>query len=182
MIILITGPTHTGKTVLMQRLIEQLKIPGTSMDHVKMGLIRGEYTALTPADDGVLTQFMWPLFREMLKTALENGQHLILEGCYVPFSWHRNFTVQELSSIYCVCLTMTDAYIDQSFDVIQSYGNVIEERLDDEIQKDYLKKENKTYREGFEVDGCRVCSIDDDYASSIHSIVEEIIQWAHNQN
>ena len=40
MIILIGGASHTGKTLLAQRLMEQLHIPYLSIDHLKMGLIR----------------------------------------------------------------------------------------------------------------------------------------------
>ena len=51
MIILITGASHTGKTVLAQKMLEKYKYPYMSMDHVKMGLIRSGNTDLTPEDD-----------------------------------------------------------------------------------------------------------------------------------
>ena len=51
MIILITGASHTGKTVLAQKLLEKYKYPYLSIDHLKMGLIRSGYTKLTPEDD-----------------------------------------------------------------------------------------------------------------------------------
>ena len=44
MIILITGASHTGKTVLAQRMLEKYKYPYVSIDHLKMGLIRSGYT------------------------------------------------------------------------------------------------------------------------------------------
>ena len=72
MIILITGASHTGKTVLAQKLLEQYKYPYFSIDHLKMGLIRSGYTKLTPEDDSELTGYMWPIIREMIKTAIEN--------------------------------------------------------------------------------------------------------------
>ena len=40
MIILVTGASHTGKTLLAQRLLEKYKYPYLSIDHLKMGLIR----------------------------------------------------------------------------------------------------------------------------------------------
>ncbi|MBR5736698.1 MAG: adenylate kinase, partial [Bacteroidales bacterium] len=40
MIILITGASHTGKTLLAQRMLEKNKYPSFSIDHLKMGLIR----------------------------------------------------------------------------------------------------------------------------------------------
>ncbi len=51
MIILITGASHTGKTVLAQKLLEKYKYPYLSIDHLKMGLIRSGCTNLTPEDD-----------------------------------------------------------------------------------------------------------------------------------
>lgn len=46
MIILITGASHTGKTVLAQRLLEA-QYPCLSMDLLKMALIRSSYTKLS---------------------------------------------------------------------------------------------------------------------------------------
>lgn len=81
MIILITGASHTGKTLLAQRLLEQYHYPYLSIDHLKMGLIRSRNTALTPMSDlGSLTNYLWSIVREMIKTAIENGQKLIVEA------------------------------------------------------------------------------------------------------
>lgn len=80
MIILITGASHTGKTVLAQKLLEKYKYPYLSIDHLKMGLIRSGYTTLTPEDDDKLTEYLWPIVREMIKTAIENKQNLIMKG------------------------------------------------------------------------------------------------------
>ena len=55
MVILITGASHTGKTLLAQRLLEKHHIPYLSVDHLKMGLIRSGNTALTPEDDSELS-------------------------------------------------------------------------------------------------------------------------------
>lgn len=85
MIILITGASHTGKTVLAQRLLEKYKYPYLSIDHLKMGLIRSGNTDLSPvSSDDELTEYLWPVVREMIKTAIENKQNLIVEGCYIP--------------------------------------------------------------------------------------------------
>lgn len=81
MIILITGASHTGKTALAQKLLEKYKYPYLSIDHLKMGLIRSGHTKLTPlSDDNDLTEYLWPIVREMIKTAIENNQNLIVEG------------------------------------------------------------------------------------------------------
>ena len=132
MIILITGASHTGKTALAQKLLEMYQFPYLSIDHLKMGLIRSGNTNLTPmSDDDVLTGYLWPIVREMIKTALENRQNLIVEGCYIPFDWEKDFTREELENIRYHCLVMSQSYIKKHFADIKGYANVIELRLDD---------------------------------------------------
>ena len=58
MIILISGASHTGKTLLSQKLLEKYKMPYLSIDHLKMGLIRSGNTSLTPMDDDLLTPYL----------------------------------------------------------------------------------------------------------------------------
>lgn len=112
MIILITGASHTGKTVLAQKLLEKYKYPYLSIDHLKMGLIRSGNTSLTPiSDDDSLTAYLWPIVSEMIKTAVENKQNLIVEGCYIPFDWQKDFEPEYLESIKYCCLVMSDTYI-----------------------------------------------------------------------
>ena len=131
MILLITGPSHTGKTLLAQKLLERYHYPYLSIDHLKMGLIRSGYTGLTPEDDGALTDYLEPVVREMVKTAIENGQNLIVEGCYIPFDWKKDFEKEYLEQIRYYCLVMSENYIRTHFDRIKEYANVIEHRLDD---------------------------------------------------
>ena len=115
MIIIITGPSHTGKTVLAQKLLEKYKYPYLSIDHLKMGLIRSGNTNLTPCDDEELTSYLWPIVREMIKTAIENKQNLIVEGCYVPCDWKKDFTKGYLEQIKYYCLVMSKEYIENHF-------------------------------------------------------------------
>jgi 2-phosphoglycerate kinase len=104
MIILISGASHTGKTSLAQQLLEEHKYPYLSIDHLKMGLIRSNNTKLTPfSDDCDLTSYLWPIVREIIKTAIENNQNLIVEGCYIPFDWQKDFTNEYLKSIKYYC-------------------------------------------------------------------------------
>ncbi len=132
MIILITGASHTGKTVLAQKLLEKYKYPYLSIDHLKMGLIRSGNTELTPMDDNELTGYLWPIVREMIRTAIENNQNLIVEGCYIPFDWQKDFDSKYLENIKYYCLVMSDVYIRNHFADIKEYANAIENRLDDE--------------------------------------------------
>ena len=132
MIVLITGASHTGKTVLAQKLLEKYKYPYLSIDHLKMGLIRSGNTELTPMDDNELTEYLWPIVCEMIKTAIENKQNLIIEGCYIPFDWRIGFDKEYLENIKYYCLVMSERYIRNHFTDIKKYANVIENRLDDE--------------------------------------------------
>ena len=52
---LLAGASHTGKTVLAQRILERYHVPSLSVDHLKMGLIRSGHTGLTP-NNGVRSQ------------------------------------------------------------------------------------------------------------------------------
>ena len=131
MVILITGPSHVGKTCLAQRLLERYRYPYFSIDHLKMGLIRSGNTTLTPMDDEALTDYLWPIVREMIKTAIENRQDLIIEGCYIPFHWAEDFTEEYLPHIRYYCLIMSETYIRSHFSDIKKYANAIEHRLED---------------------------------------------------
>ena len=132
MVILITGASHTGKTALAQKLLEKYRYPYLSIDHLKMGLIRSGNTALTPMDDHKLTEYLWPIVREMIKTAIENRQNLIVEGCYIPFTWRKDFAQEYLDNIRYCCLVMSEKYIKNHFSDIKKYANVVEQRLDDD--------------------------------------------------
>lgn len=123
MIIIITGASHTGKTLLAQRMLEKYKFPYLSIDHLKMGLIRSGNTKLTPEDDDQLTTYLWPIVREMIKTAIENKQNLIVEGCYIPFNWRKDLDEEYLRDINFICLAMTDAYIDAHFTEIRGHAS-----------------------------------------------------------
>jgi 2-phosphoglycerate kinase len=132
MIILLTGASHTGKTALAQKMLEKYNYPYLSIDHLKMGLIRSKNTNLTPlSEDNALTEYLWPIVREIIKTAIENKQNLIVEGCYIPYDWDKYFEKEYLKDIKFYCLIMSDEYIKKHFDDIKKYANVIENRIND---------------------------------------------------
>ena len=172
MIIIITGASHTGKTVLAQRMLEKYKYPYLSIDHIKMGLIRSGNTKLTPCDDDELTDYLWPIVSEMIKTAIENKQNLIVEGCYVPSDWRSSFEDEYLSQIRFICLAMTDNYIESHFSEIIKHGSDIESRLDDsDCTVEWIKAENQSFIKFFNSKDDQVVMIDDDYEKTIDSIL-----------
>ena len=143
MILLITGASHVGKTALAQRLLEKYQYPYLSIDHLKMGLIRSGNTDLTPmSDDKKLTKYLWPVVREMIKTAIENKQSLIVEGCYIPFDWQKDFDAEYLENIRYYCLVMSEEYIKNHFADIKTYANVIEARIDDDCTIESVLADN----------------------------------------
>lgn len=169
MIILITGASHTGKTALAQKLLEKYQYPYLSIDHLKMGLIRSGNTKLTPmSDDRDLTEYLWPIVREIIKTAVENKQNLIVEGCYIPFDWQEDFTSEYLENIKYYCLIMSEGYIRKHFADIKRYANIIEQRLDDEwCTVERVLKDNEeilNYAQRYKVN---CIFIDDEYEINI---------------
>lgn len=144
MVLLIAGASHTGKTALAQKLLQKYGYPYLSIDHLKMGLIRSHYTALTPeSDDQALTDYLWPIVREMIKTAIENGQNLIVEGCYIPFDWAESFEEAYRRQIKYRCLVMTREYIEAHWEDIQVHADTIEKRDDSGLSMEVLIRENE---------------------------------------
>ena len=176
MVILITGASHTGKTLLAQRMLEQYNYPYLSIDHLKMGLIRSGNTELTPlSDDEALTAYLWPIVRETVKTAIENEQNLIIEGCYIPFDWRRDFDDRYLSSIRFICLAMTEEYIKSHFDAIIRHESDIESRLiKNDFSIDGLIAENQRMIAGFRDAGEQVILIGSDYEQSITELLTSV--------
>jgi gluconate kinase len=164
MIYLIAGTSHTGKTVLAQRLLEEKHWPYLSLDHLKMGLIRSGNTALTVFDDEKLTDYLWPIAREMAKTAIENHQNLIIEGCYIPHNWSADFEESYLAQIKAVWLIMTENYIRSHFGDILSHASDMEQRLDDSgLSMEELIQDNNRNLELCRKYGCDYILIDGDY-------------------
>ena len=109
-----------------------------------MGLIRSGQTDLTPlSDDGELTEYLWPIVREMIKTAIENGQNLIVEGCYIPFDWQKDFRADDLPHIRYLCLIMSEGYIRRHFSDIVRYASVIERRIEDDCTEEGVLLDNR---------------------------------------
>lgn len=147
MVILISGTTHTGKTALAQKLMEQYKFPYYSIDHFKMGLIRSGQTELTVNNDAELVTYLWAIVKEIIKTAVENKQNIIIEGCYIPFDWQKDFEEKYLREIKFYCLVMSAEYIENNFSDIIRFENIIENRITTDINKrDLISENNKNLK------------------------------------
>ena len=169
MSLLISGASHTGKTALAQKLLEQYHYPYLSIDHLKMGLIRSGQTSLTPMDDDKLTDYLWPIVREMIKTAVENGQNLIIEGCYIPFNWKSDFSAEYLEHIRSICLIFSENYIQNHFEDIKAYASIVEQRLDDGgLNQEELIRDNAENLYLCQKYACPYMLIDDTYIVDYH--------------
>lgn len=177
MIILITGATHTGKTNLAHKLLNKKKAPYYSQDHIKMGLIRSGLTNLTPESSvEELTKVVWPVTREIIKTAIENKQDLIVEGCYIPFNWQTEFDSKYIKEIKYLCICFSDAYINKHFITIKAYENCIEKRAHkDSYTVEMLQKENARVREGCDKNNLKYVLINDTYKKFLDRVDE--INW-----
>ena len=164
MILLIGGGTHAGKTKLAQGLLEKYHYPYLSMDHLKMGLIRTGQTDLTPMSaDEALTAYLWPIIREMVRTAVENAQNLIVEGCYIPSDWAKDFGAEYQNHIRCLFLILSRAYIESHFDDIMAHASDIEQRLDDDLNMDDLIRENEELLSQCQHHGCPYHLVENEY-------------------
>ena len=156
MVILIAGTSHIGKTLLAQKLLEKYKYPYLSIDHLKMGLIRSKNTNLTVEDDHELTNYLWDILKEIIKTNIENKQNIIIEGCYIPFDWKKDFDEEYLKEIKYICLIMTEEYIKNNEDV--NIKELIEENK-------YNLKMCKEYKNKYIL-------IDDNYYITLEDIIK----------
>lgn len=177
MIILVAGASHTGKTALSQRLMEKYAFPYLSIDHLKMGLIRSGQTHLTSmSGDEELTQYLWPIVCEIVKTAVENRQNLIVEGCYIPFDWSKAFEREYLEHIRYVCLVMSGRHVREHFADIKAYARVIENRVDDAwCTLESVLRDNARVRECAQKHQVNYCVIDGDYDSLFDRVEKSLM-------
>jgi len=168
MIVLIAGTTHTGKTVLAQKLLEKYKFPYLSIDHLKMGLVRSNKTTISVTDDKKLTPYLWTIIKEIIKTAIENGQNLIVEGCYIPFDWAKDFNKEYLLQIKYYCLIMSKNYIQKHFPDILANESIVEQRLTSgDLVQENLIKENESNLQMCKKYGLNYILIDTEYKVDI---------------
>lgn len=165
MIYLIAGGTHLGKTTLAQKMLETYGYPYLSIDHLKMGLIRAGHTTLTPMDsDEDLTAYLWPIVREMIKTCIENDQNLIVEGCYIPFDWAKDFEDEYAEKIHALWLIFSEDYIRAHFDDVRQWASVTENRGEDPyLSIDELFADTRRNLAGCKAHGCRYHLFDTTY-------------------
>lgn len=145
MVILIGGASHTGKTLLADKLVKKYGYACISQDLLKMGLIRSGNTDIAVDDTDALRPYLWKITEGIVKTAIENGQNLIVEGCYIPVNYRDFFDITQLEQIKFVCLVMSEKYVREHFDDIKAHANDIEKRLCDDVEVERLARCNNYF-------------------------------------
>ena len=119
------------------------------------------------SDDTALTEYLWPIVREIIKTAIENKQNLIVEGCYIPFTWQDDFDKEYLDHIKYNCLVLSENYISNHFDDIKKFATVIEKRIDDDCSIEGLLQDNSQVLMLCKKHNVNYVLIDDEYKINI---------------
>lgn len=171
MVILIGGESHTGKTLMAQALLEQYHYPYTSLDHIKMGLVRSGGACGFTAEDGDerIADKLWGIVRGIIDTCLENRQHIILEGCYLPPE--KVVPLLGCGEVAAVYLIFSRGYIEKHFDNILSFENAIERRKYPETRtKKTFIEANARLKERCVAAGAPFFEIQSDYESELQEV------------
>lgn len=178
MVILIGGVSCTGKTVLAQKLLEKYKIPYLSIDHVKMGLIRGsKYCDFSATDGDVeLSYKLWPIVKGIIMTNIENGQHIILEGCYLPPEHIRDFEQEYLDQIISLYIVFSKSYIEKYFysGIIDHRSEIEQKECDNYMKQDNFIKLHSQMKEFCTKNNAKFFEIKDDYESEMNKVYKWI--------
>jgi len=178
MVILIGGVSCTGKTLMAQKLLEKYKIPYLSIDHIKMGLIRGsKYCDFSATDDdNELTYKLWPIVKGIIMTNIENGQHIIIEGCYLPPEHINDFESYYLRQIIALYIGFSKNYIEKHFDSIIEHRSEIEQKEFDSyyMNKDNFIKLHSQVKERCKENNVMFFEINDNYSEEINNIYKWI--------
>lgn len=178
MIILINAVGSTGKTLMAQRLLEKYNIPYLSIDHLKMGLYRGDkHCGFTPLDDTeVIGNNLWPILKGIIMTNIENGQHIIIEGCYILPHYLKELDINYSEKIIPIFMGFSTNYIQQNFESkIKIYRNTIEFRkCPEERTMDELIKEHYEFKKQCLQSGVKYFEIENDYDNEILDVYEYI--------
>lgn len=180
MVILIGGVSCTGKTLMAQKLLEKYKIPYLSIDHIKMGLIRGnKYCDFSATDsESELTTKMWPLIKGIIMTNIENRQHIIIEGCYLPPEHIREFEEEYLKQMIALYLGFSKNYLDKNFNsgIIEHRSEIEQKDLDDYLNHDDFIKYHTELKERCRKNNAKFFEINDDYEVEMNLVYKWIDQ------
>jgi putative acetyltransferase len=178
MVILIGGVSCTGKTALAQKLLELYKMPYLSIDHLKMGLFRGAADcAFTPEDnDEIIAEQLWPILKAIIMTNIENGQNIIVEGCYLLPNRIKEFDGYYTSHIISGYIGFSANYIEKNYaSEIIAHCNEVEIRADGiGFSASQLISMNMEQKVLCAVNSAKYFEINEDYLAEIRVVYEWI--------
>ena len=175
MIILISGVSCTGKTLMAQNLLEKYKIPYFSIDHLKMGLYRGKSDCeFTPLDsNNYIGNKLWPILKGMIMTNIENAQNIIMEGCYLLPGLVSDLENKYPDQIISVFLGFSTNYIKENFKSgIIKYRSVMENRGPEERPVTQFIREHNEFRKKCMRNNVNYFEIDNDYKEEIKRVYD----------
>ncbi|MGL1893654.1 MAG: hypothetical protein OCD02_18590 [Spirochaetaceae bacterium] len=175
MIILLTGASSTGKTFIAQKILEKFKFTFYSVDHIKMGLFRGDvYCKFTPTDDDEkITKYLAPILEGIIRTALENNQNLVLEGCYFEANSISQIKNDYPNEIVGISIVMDEKYCRENFDTnVKKYRSIIESRgyAEDRSLEQFII-ENREFKNFSNQNGFKVFEVVDKYENMIDQLL-----------
>lgn len=183
MIIVISGNGYMGKTLMAQSLLEKYKIPYLSIDHLKMGMYRGNRDCgFTPLDSTeIIGEKLWPILKGIIMTNIENKQSMIIEGCYILPHYLKDFEKTYAEKIISVFLGYSTSYIKENFEsnilkhrsVIEDRGELHKEEASQATISEYIK-ENDAFRRRCMEHGARFFEIDSNYEEEIKTVYDYI--------
>ena len=175
MVILIGGASHTGKTLLAQKLLERYKMPYLSIDHLKMGFIKGvDDCSFTATDSNEhIGEKLWPILKGIITTNIENGQNIIIEGCYLLPDKIAGLNKSYSNDIITIFLVFSPQYIKNNFSSITKHSCIIEKRFCDICSEKDIIKDNEAFRQMCEKNNVAFFEITENYALEI----KEVYKW-----
>jgi putative acetyltransferase len=166
---------------MAQKLLEKYKVPYLSIDHIKMGLFRGsKYCDFSPTDsDDELTDKLWPIVKGIIMTNIENDQHIIIEGCYLPPEHIGDFEPVYLKQIIPFYIGFSKNYLEKHFLTgIIEHRNEIERKEyngdDDYINMDNFIKLHARLKARCSQNNARFFEIDEDYEGEMCNVYKWI--------
>ncbi|TNJ68096.1 2-phosphoglycerate kinase [Paenibacillus hemerocallicola] len=178
MIILISGNSCTGKTLMSQKLLEKYHIPYLSIDHIKMGMYRADAgCGFTPLDSTEhIGEKLWPIIKGIIMTNIENSQNIIIEGCYILPHYIKDFEAAYSEKIISVFIGFSQNYIEKNFTSnIVKHRNAIEDRgyPEEGIIDDYID-EHDAFRRKCLANDVDYFEIDKNYEEEITKVYDFI--------
>lgn len=152
MVVIITGASCTGKTMLTKRLIDTCGVKQIAMDSIKMYLFRNDNNCgFTPTDSNrFIGGKIWSVIKKEILNAIDNGTDLIIEGAYFSPEYIRK--QYNLGIIKHRHIVKKRAYEeDRAPEVFIKYHNVLKEKCIEYgqryyyIESDYEKEMDRIY-------------------------------------